>query len=204
MKGRVGALLVGIGALGLGCASTGEFFWVDTLPKPPVEAEDSCVIAAGDVIGVRVWSQDGLSVRTRVREDGKITIPFINDITAAGMAPPDLARRLQTRLKDFILNPVVTVSLEEVRPLQVSVVGEVTRPGVYQLEPGSGVLKALASAGGMTPFASEEKIFVLRSGHWADDPKRPARIRFSFKKLTRGLGRGATFALHAGDVVVVE
>jgi polysaccharide export outer membrane protein len=162
------------------------------------------MIGPGDIIGIRVWSQEGLTVRAKVREDGKITIPFINDVLAIGVSPADLARRLQTRLKDFIVNPVVTVTLEEVRPLQVSVVGEVTRPGVYQMDPGSGVLKALASAGGMTPFAGRDKIFVLRSHHWADGSERPARIRFSFDRLSRGEGRAAAFALRGGDVVVVE
>ena len=203
MTWRVRAALVSFALMGHGCASTGAFFWVDTLPVPPA-TDGECVIGPGDVIGVRVWSQEGLTVRAKVREDGKITIPFINDVLAIGVSPADLARRLQTRLKDYIVNPVVTVTLEEVRPLQVSVVGEVTRPGVYQMDPGSGVLKALASAGGMTPFAGRDKIFVLRSNHWADGSQRPARIRFSFDKLSRGEGRGAAFALRGGDVVVVE
>lgn len=186
-----------------GCGAAGMYFWADTLPPPPAGVGEF-LIGPGDVIGVRVWSQDGLSVRARVREDGMITIPFVNDVAAAGLAPSDLARRLQVRLKDYVVNPVVTVTLEEVRPLQISVVGEVTRPGIYQLDPGAGVLKALASAGGMTPFAAKDKIFVLRPRHWADDPERPARIRFSFDKLRRGEGRSASFALKAGDVVVVE
>ncbi len=199
MASRV--LVVALALAVQGCSSAGTYFWADTLP--PAKAGE-CVIAPGDVIGVRVWGQEGMSVRAKVREDGMITIPFVNDVLAAGVPPSDLARRLQIRLKDYVVNPMVTVTLEEVRPLQVSVVGEVTRPGIYQLDPGSGVLKALAGAGGMTPFASKDRIFVLRSRHWADDPGRPARIRFSFDKLSRGEGRSASFALKAGDVVVVE
>ncbi len=203
MTGRVRAVLVASALAGHACATTGDYFWVDTLPPPP-EPELTYVIRPGDVIAVRVWSQEGMSVRAKVREDGKITIPFINDVAAAGAAPPELARRLQTRLKDFIVNPVVTVTLEEVRPLEISVVGEVARPGNYLLDGEAGVLKALASAGGMTPFADRDRIFVLRPSHWADGTARPARIRFTFRSLSRGEGRAATFLLRGGDVVVVE
>ncbi|HSM91813.1 MAG TPA: polysaccharide biosynthesis/export family protein [Anaeromyxobacteraceae bacterium] len=190
-------------ALLSGCAPVGEYFWVDALPAPDKERQ-GCVIRPGDTVGIRVFNQDSLSVRTKVREDGMITVPFLNDVGAAGQSPVELSRRLQTRLKDFIVNPVVTVSLEEVGPLQVSIVGEVVRPGVYQLEQGSGVLKALAVAGGMTPFADKDRIFILRRDHWADANPQPVRIRMTFQRLTQARGRAATFALHGGDVVVVE
>jgi polysaccharide export outer membrane protein len=187
----------------LGCSSVhDDYFWADTLPPPRAEAES--VIAVGDVLGIRVWGQDGMSVRTKVRDDGMVTIPFVNDFPAAGMEPAVLARRLQARLKDFVVNPVVTVTLEETRPLRISVIGEVAKPGVYQFdERGTGVLNALAAAGGMTPFAHEDRIFVLRPNYWVEK-QRPARIRFSFAALTHGEGRGATFLLRPGDVVVVE
>lgn len=189
--------------LALGCASTGDYFWVDALPPTKAGAEGA-VIQPGDTVAINVWKQDAISVRTKVRADGMITVPFLNDVSAAGQSPVDLARRLQTRLKDFIVAPVVTVSLEEVRPLEISVVGEVARPGVYQLEQGSGVLKALALAGGMTPYAAKDRIFVLRQHHWEDASAQPARIRMTFEHLTRARGRAATFALRGGDIVVVE
>ena len=88
--------------------------------------------------------------------------PFVDDVEAAGSTPTDLAARIQARLKDFIVNPVVTVVLEESRPLLVSVLGEVAKPGSYQLDAGSGVLQALAMAAGMTPFADRDRIMVIR------------------------------------------
>lgn len=202
---RVGALAAAA-ALAAGCGHGKDFLWVNDVPSgqaaPP---ETSFRIAAGDVLGVRVWNQDSMSVdQARVREDGKISLPFLNDVEVAGMEPAELARRLEVKLKTFIVNPVVTVVLHERPPLRISVVGRVVRPGVYDLDKNAGVLHALASAGGLTPFADEDGIYVLRQRYWADGNPAPARIRFRYAELRRGRAPAATFLLHAGDVVVVE
>ncbi|HVP69299.1 MAG TPA: polysaccharide biosynthesis/export family protein, partial [Anaeromyxobacteraceae bacterium] len=160
------------------------------------------VIQPGDTISVRVWNQEGMSAKARVRQDGKISLPFLNDVEAAGIPPNVLARRLQARLKDFIVNPVVTISLEELKPIQVSVLGEVSRAGIFQLEPGAGILQALATAGGMNEFASKDSIYVIRQTQGEAGP--PLRIRFTYESLTQVRGRAATFRLQGGDVVVVE
>lgn len=165
-------------------------------------AEDgSYLIAIGDVLQVRVFQQEAMSARVKVRADGKVSLPMVNDVAASGKSPSVLAGELQGRLKDFINNPVVTVSLEESRPVSVSVLGEVMRPGVVTLEAGSGVLQALAASGGLTDFAHRDGLFVLRkvSGQTA-----PKRIRFTWDVLSRGEGAAARFTLFPGDVVVVE
>ena len=185
------------------CAHSGDYIWVDALKETPQPTDKEYVIGPGDLLNIRVWNQDGISGKMRVRGDGKISLPFLNDVEASGMAPSVLARRIQTRLKDFIVNPVVTISLEETQQLVVSVVGEVTKPGSYPLQPGAGVLQALAAASGMTEFANKDRIFVLRQGYWADSPN-PVRIRFTFKALSQIEGKAATFKLKSGDVVVVE
>ncbi len=153
---------------------------------------------SGDILQVRVFNQPDMSARVRVRDDGKVSIPFLNDVTAVGLTPNALAQELQTRLKEFINAPVVTISLEEARPFSVSVIGEVGKAGVYALPPGAGVLQALAAAGGLTQYASKDRIFVIR-----DTPAR-ARIRFEFGQLTQAEGKAATFRLRLGDIVVVE
>ena len=136
-----------------GCGHIGEYTWVDKYSEPPTSATKAYVIGPGDVISVRVWNQEGMSARGRVRDDGKISMPFLNDVEVAGFEPAVLAQRIQTRLKEYIVSPVVTVSLEEQSPFEVSIVGEVTKPGVYRMENGSGVLKAIATAGGLTQIA---------------------------------------------------
>jgi polysaccharide export outer membrane protein len=159
------------------------------------------VIAPGDVLQVRVFQQDAMSARVKVRADGKVSLPLVNDVAVAGKTPAGLAQELQVRLKEFINTPVVTVSLEEMRPLTVSVLGEVARAGVVTLEAGSGVLQALAAAGGLTDFAHRDGIFVLRK--LAGQPA-PRRIRFNWDELTQGSTSAARFVLVAGDVVVAE
>jgi len=133
-----------------------------------------------------------------VRQDGKVSLPLLGDVQAAGLTPGELAMQLQEALKRYINYPNVTVAVAETRPLVVPVVGEVAKPGQYMLEKGAGVLEALAAAGGFTDFAHRDRIFVLRR-----EPKL-VRIRFTFEALSRGQGQATALQLQAGDVVVVE
>ena len=188
--------------LATGCKTTGGYVWVDDLPPAPAPVATEYVIQPGDTITVRVWGQEAISPRSRVRPDGRISMPFLNDVEAAGSTPSALAARIQARLKDYIVNPMVTVSVEDLRPQQVSVIGEVARPGTFPVEQGgAAVLQVLAQAGGMTPFADKDRIMVIRqkpNGNGAQ------RIRFTYSSLTQLEGRAATFRLQGGDVVVVE
>lgn len=197
MRALAGAILL----LSAACKSTGEYVWVDDLPQPAPPAEKEYVIQAGDVIAVRVWNQEGMSARSRVRQDGKISLPFLNDVEVAGLTPTAAAKRIQARLKEFIVNPVVNVALEEARPVTVAVLGEVVHPGNYPIDVTSGVMHALALAGGPTPYASKDMILVIRQ---KADGGTPLRIRFTYEALTQARGRAASFRLQAGDVVVVE
>ncbi len=199
-----GVLTVSV-ALGVSCANPGQYIWVDSVPKGMLERGDPSVLAPGDVISVRVWNQEANSIdRARIRDDGKISIPFLNDVEVAGVQPTELARRLAVKLKPFIVNPVVTVVLVDHRSVKVSVVGRVAKPGIYDLDDGSGVMDALAMAGGVTPFASRNGVYLLRKGYWADGDVAPARIRFRYDDLRQGRPPAATFPLRRGDVVVVE
>ncbi|MBE2248972.1 MAG: polysaccharide biosynthesis/export family protein [Myxococcus sp.] len=159
------------------------------------------VIGPGDTLQVRVFQQEAMSARVRVRGDGKVSLPLVNDWVVAGKMPTQVAAELQVRLKEFINTPVVTVSLEEMRPLTVSVVGEVVRAGVVTLEPGAGVLHAIAAAGGLTDFAHKDGLFVLRKPGPVD---KPVRIRFTWEALTSGDQASVKFLLQPQDVVVAE
>ena len=200
MLQRTKALLCTIALAGCGAADA--YVPVDQIPPAQLseKAGGDYVIASGDVLNVRVYNQDAISTRGRVRPDGRIGVPLAGEIEAVGRRPAELARDLEARLKPFVVAPSVVVGVEETQPVRVSVVGEVTRPGVYVLEPGTGVLDALAAAGGATEFADRERIFVVRKatdGH-------PLRIRFGYVALTRGHGRAVTFTLSTGDAVIVE
>jgi polysaccharide biosynthesis/export protein len=180
-----------------GCAPVlGNFVWVEAYlqPDPPSDL----LIKPGDLVEVRVFNQDQMSTKARVRSDGKITLPFATDVQVAGYTPAVLADQLQTRLKDFINAPLVTVAVEEAKPAPISVLGRVNRPGQYPRENAATVLQALAMAGGLTDFARDDRIFVLRAG----PPQ--VRIRFRYSSLLIPDSRAAVFRLAGGDVIAVD
>jgi polysaccharide export outer membrane protein len=197
VRARLAALLAAAAALG--CQTTsGNFVPVEQYPQPAADAEYR--ISPGDLLAVRVWNQESMSnPHARVRDDGKISVPFLQDVEVAGATPTDLSQKLQAKLKTYVVNPVVTVTVEELRALRVSVTGEVAHPGQFELERGAGVLNALAAAGGLTDYAHRDRIFVVRNG----DAK-PVRIQFRYAALASAEGKAGTFRLRPGDVVVVE
>ncbi|PTL75831.1 exopolysaccharide export protein EpsY [Vitiosangium sp. GDMCC 1.1324] len=184
------------------CYQPGRFVWVDDYREPQQQQQDeNYLIRKGDVLTVNVWNQRDISARIRVRDDGRISLPLLNDVDAAGQTPAALARAMEQKLKDLVANPVVTVIVDEAQPIKIAVLGEVRNPGKKMLESGSGLLQALSEAGGFTDYAREDAVYVLRR-----EPGYPApvRIRFTYAALTRSEGTAPTFRLKTGDVVVVE
>jgi polysaccharide export outer membrane protein len=182
--------------LAVACGSTGPFVWVSEVPATQENSND-VVIRDGDTINVRVFGQDNLSTKEKVRTDGKIVVPAVGEVMVRGKRPMVVAQELQVSLKNILQAPSVTISVEQNAQMSVSVVGEVKTAGIFQLEPGAGVLTALAAAGGLTDYADNEKIFVVRKGL-------PQRVRFRFNDLRSGEAHAIAFALRPGDVVVVE
>lgn len=176
----------------------GAFIFVDDFALP---ATTEYRMAPGDLLAVQVFQQEAMSARVRVRRDGRVSLPMVGEVLVAGRTPTEFASDLQQRLKDFINTPRVNVVLEEARPLTVSVVGEVVRPGINTLEANSGVLTAIAAAGGLNDFAHRDGIFVLRTVPGEDKPR---RIRFTWQALSQGAGNSGRFVLQPGDTVVVE
>ncbi len=195
-------LLLALAGLSLqGCASNLPYVWVDETPAGHSDP-DEYRLTARDVISVRVWNQDAISTeRERIREDGRISLPFLRDVRVVGMTLNDLSDRLQKDLQVFIVDPVVTVTLVEPGPLSVSVLGEVTTTGTFSMLRPSGVLQAIAAAGGVSQYADLEGIYVLRR---LNPSAPPTRIRFRYRDLSSGGTRAAGFLLQSGDIVVVE
>ena len=187
-------------ALSLGlcaCSGPGHYIWAKDLP-PSTMSSHEYLIATGDTISVRVINQDSMSTKARVRSDGRVALPLLGDVEVRGKTPSSLRAELEARLKQFIVAPSVTVNVEEVAPVLVSVLGEVTHPGVVKLDPNASVVEALAGAGGLTDYANRDRIFVVRGGD------KPLRIRFTFDGLEGGDPAAVRFSLRRGDVVVVE
>jgi polysaccharide export outer membrane protein len=184
-----------------GCANLGQYVWIDDYRDPhPAGPGNSYVLGVGDVVRVSVYNQEGMSARTKIRSDGKISMPFLNDVQADGYTPNVLAEQLEARLKDYVNKPVVTVSVEEQRRMQIAVVGEgVSKQGIIEIPADSGVLQALATAGGLNDLAHPDRIFVIRS-----DNGQATRIRFDYKQLLHAVPPASTFRLRATDQLVAE
>lgn len=191
--------LLAAALVALGCSSAGAYTWYRDVPRTEWAAPVAeYLVGVGDTVNIRVYDQEPLSTRGKVRADGRMALPFVGEILVAGKPPRVLATEVEARLKEFILNPRVIVNVEEMRPTSVTFVGEVARPGLVAIEPGTTLLQAFAQAGGLAEFADESRIFVLR--------QQPAfrRIRFTYDSLVHNHGGAATFVLSPGDVVVVE
>lgn len=202
---RLGLALVALALIAVipACAGSGRAVRVEDLVLA-ADPEEEYRIAPGDVLSVRVWNQEAMSVaRTRVRDDGRISVPFLQDVEASNRTPAELATVLKARLQAFVVSPVVTVTLEDLRPLRIPVTGEVANPGIYEVDRKSGVLAALAAAGGLGEFARRDAVHVLRY-QVALGEVAPARIRLGYQALLRGERPAAAFRLREGDVVVVE
>jgi polysaccharide export outer membrane protein len=157
------------------------------------------VIGPGDVLQITVWKNDTLSRTLPVRPDGKISMPLLHDIQAAGLTAMQLRDKIATALGEFMPNPEVAVSVNDVRSMRISILGEVTKPGVLELRGQTTILEAIAMAGGFKDFASPSKITVIR----VDEAGKTKRIRFNYNKAVGSGGDEENLVLRSGDVVVV-
>ncbi|HZU82838.1 MAG TPA: polysaccharide biosynthesis/export family protein [Polyangiaceae bacterium] len=190
------AFVVAIGPVS--CAEPGQYVWFERLPPESWATQGDYVINVGDTVNVRVLGHDEMNLRQKVRYDGRIALPIIGDVDARGKRPGALRAELEARLKDYIVSPNVTVNIDEAQPMTIVLLGEVARPGAYTFEPNAPLAQALAVGGGLTEFASNDGIFVVRQHPTA------ARIRFRYRDVYRNEGRAASFPLQPGDIIEVE
>lgn len=155
-------------------------------------------IGPQDILKIDVWREDQLTRTVPVRPDGKITLPLLNDVQAAGMTPMELSSVIRDELKKYITNPQVTVSVTEINSRRIYVTGEVAKAGAYQLLPHMTVLQALSSSGGFTAFARVKNIYVLRS-----ENGKSVKIPLNYKEAITGKNPEQNIELQPGDVIVV-
>ena len=153
-------------------------------------------IGPEDVLDISVWKNAELSRTVPVRPDGRVSLPLVNDIQAAGLTPSRLRQELTRRLSEYVPAPEVAVIVREVHSAKVSVVGAVRSPGRYEVRSPATVLELIALAQGFTDFASRDRIVVLRQN------ATPARITFNYGKITSGAEQD-NFFVQAGDIIVV-
>src|SRR5271163_2178769 len=155
-------------------------------------------IGAQDVLRIDVWKEVELTRTVPVRPDGKISLPLLNDVQAAGLTPAELSKVITEGLKKFINSPQVTVTVNEINSRRVYVTGEVAHAGAFPLLPNMTVLQALSSSGGFTQFAKTKGIYVLRN----EDGKQ-VKHPFNYKEVLAGRKQEENIALQPGDVIVV-
>jgi len=156
-------------------------------------------IGTGDVLQISVWNKKDLERTVTVRPDGMISFPLLNDIRAAGLTPMQLQQDITAGLKKYITDAEVSVVVQAVNSFTVSVLGEVQKPGRYEMHSGRAtVLDALAMAGGLTPYANRSGIHVLR-----ESSEKPQQIPFHYGRAVSMKPDGADFCVNPGDIVVV-
>jgi len=172
----------------------------DKAPEKPAAAmavPSDYVIGADDTIRVSVWKEPDMNVTLPVRPDGKISMPLLDDVQAAGMTPMELAASIKEKLKKYISDPRVTVVVTAMNSQRIYVLGEVTHTGAMPLLPHMTVLQALSSAG-FTQFANLKSIYLLRT-----ENGQQTKIRFNYKDAVKGRDPQQNIVLKPGDTIVV-
>jgi len=165
--------------------------------KPAID-DANYVIGGQDVLDVSVWKEPDVSRVVPVRPDGKISLPLLGDVQAAGLTPAQLTAQITTSLNKYITNPQVTVTVSQINSQRVYILGEVTRAGAYPLLPGMTFLQALSNAGGFTAFANSKKIYLLRQTNGKQE-----KLFFNYKDVISGKNTDQNVAMKAGDTIVV-
>ena len=170
-----------------------------TVPTSTARVADATGYKIGpeDVLDISVWKSPELSRSVPVRPDGKVSLPLVNDIKAAGLTPDQLRQELTMRLSEFIPAPEVAVIVREVHSAKVAVVGAVRSPGRFELRSPATVLEIIAMAQGFTDFAERDRIVVLRQ-----NGRTTVRIPFRYTKVEVGTEQD-NFFVESGDIIVV-
>lgn len=161
---------------------------------PPVVDPKTYSIGTGDILFVRVWRENDFTGPYPVRPDGRITIPLVGDVQAAGLTPERLGEQLKQALSEYINSPDVTVSLQQVNSKKYFITGEVARPGEFILLQPTRVFDALSNASGFRDFANKKKIVIIRGAE---------RIRFNYEEVLKGKNLEQNIFLENGDTIIV-
>jgi len=164
-----------------------------------VMAQDAnYTVKPGDLLSISVWKEPDLQKETLVRPDGSFSFPLVGEVDAKGKTVADLNKTVAQKLTRFISDPVVTVSIQEIKGNKIYVIGQVNKPGEFIVNPRVDVMQALSMAGGTTAFAALNDIVILRRV----GTQRVA-LPFRYAEVARGKSLDQNIDLQAGDTVVV-
>jgi polysaccharide export outer membrane protein len=156
------------------------------------------VIGADDVLAVTFWREKDLSSDVAVRPDGKITLPLLNDIEAAGLTPDQLRDRVTKAAGQYVEDPNVTVTVKAINSRKVFITGNISKPGPYPLGGPMTVMQLIAMAGGVQEFAKSDRILIMRT-----ENGKPAALKFNYKEVADGKKLTQNIELLPGDTVIV-
>jgi len=155
-------------------------------------------IGPGDVLRISVWKEEGMEQEVLVKPDGGITFPLAGDLHASGLTTQELTEALKSKLRRYIPNPVVTVSVLQSISNKIYVVGKVNRPGEYKATHYMDVLQALSLAGGLTPYAESDDIIIIRRRNGKKEV-----FEFDYDEVISGEKLEMNIILEAGDTIAV-
>ncbi len=161
-------------------------------------AQESYKIGVGDILEISVWKDETLSRKVVVPPDTVISFPLIGDINVKNMTVADLRKTVTDKLAEYVPDATVTVMLVQISSLKAYVIGKVKKAGRFPITLDTDVMQILSMAGGMTPFASESNIIILRRKN-----KKLIKIPFDYKEVEKGKNLEQNIILKRGDVVVV-
>ena len=156
------------------------------------------MIGNDDVLAINVWKEPDISRSIPVRSDGKISLPLVGEVQAAGLTPLKLEKDIADKLKNYISEPEVTVMVQQVNSQKFNILGQVTKPGSYVIANSPTVLDAIALAGGFRDFAKKKSIYVLRHGASGE-----SRLPFNYKDVSQGKNMEQNIKLQPGDTIIV-
>jgi len=157
---------------------------------------DSYIIGPEDTLNIYVWREESLSKTIPVRMDGKISLPLVDDVKASGLTPLQLKEILVLKLKNFVDNPNVYVTVIEANSFKVYVSGQVKNPGVHRLRSETSFIQLITMAGGFTDWADQKNILIIRREKGAE-----VRLTANYKKIIEG--KASDFAIKRGDTVII-
>jgi polysaccharide export outer membrane protein len=152
-----------------------------------------------DVLGVVFWRDENLSTEVVVRPDGKISLPLLNDVHAAGLTPEGLGELLEERAREFVNNPDAAVIVRQIRSRKVYVVGEVARPGTVPLTSDMNMMQLMAQVGGFLEHANRGDVVIVRTENGSEE-----RLKFNYNDVVKGKKPEQNIMLRPGDTVLVR
>ena len=167
--------------------------------RPPgMDIPGSYVIGPEDVLGIVFWRDKEMSTDAKVRPDGRIALPLLNEIQAAGLTPEELQKKITEESKKYMEDASVTVVVREINSLRVFITGQVSKPGPYTLTSATTVIQLIAVAGGLSEYANSKNIMIMRK-----EGDKQVSLKFNYKEVAAGKKLQQNIQLKPGDTVVV-